>query len=163
MAHHCLCHIHRTDKTPSISLLPSSQHIPQQWNLTASATEPQAQAPNANVRHPKASPRDQQTQTTSSPTTPTKPQPPSNIMRIFTIENILLVAATLNTTVHAGPAAYGICQAGCAAVVVACYSAAGAVFGVAAPPAAVPAVLACNSAFGTCQAACCAAGLAPTP
>jgi hypothetical protein len=33
------------------------------------------------------------------------------------------------TSVDAGPAAYGICQAGCAAVVTACYAAGGAVFG----------------------------------
>ncbi|CAK1360912.1 unnamed protein product [Cercospora beticola] len=84
-------------------------------------------------------------------------------MRISNLKTCLVAATLLITTAHAGPAAYGICQAGCAAVVVACYSAAGAVFGVAAPPAAVPAVLACNSAFGTCQAACWAALMAPTP
>jgi len=65
--------------------------------------------------------------------------------------------------VKAGPAAYGICQAGCAAVVVACYAAAGAVFGtVTAGVGAAPAVLACNVAFGKCSAACAAAVLLPT-
>ncbi|GAA6028274.1 hypothetical protein JCM8097_006951 [Rhodosporidiobolus ruineniae] len=58
---------------------------------------------------------------------------------------------------------YGICQAGCASLVVACYSAAGAVFGCVAAVAAPPAILACNSAFGSCQAACVVAGLAPIP
>ncbi|PVH94442.1 hypothetical protein DM02DRAFT_618639 [Periconia macrospinosa] len=32
-------------------------------------------------------------------------------------------------TVSAGPAAYGICQAGCAGIVMACYSAAGFTWG----------------------------------
>lgn len=62
----------------------------------------------------------------------------------------------------AGPAGYGVCQAGCAAVVMACYSAAGFTWGVA--PRVVPAAIAaCNSAFGTCQAACAVVLLAPTP
>ena len=76
---------------------------------------------------------------------------------------LLLAAALGAPTVTAGPIACGICQAGCAAVVAACYSAAGAVFGTVAAPAAPPALLACNSAFGTCQAACAAVALAPTP
>ncbi|EME86517.1 uncharacterized protein MYCFIDRAFT_43367 [Pseudocercospora fijiensis CIRAD86] len=75
--------------------------------------------------------------------------------KIFTL-------SMLATYVTAGPAAYGICQAGCAGVTVACYSAAGFVFGVALP-AAPPAILACNAAFGSCQAACWAALIAPTP
>lgn len=60
----------------------------------------------------------------------------------------------LGTDVSAGPAAYGICQAGCATVVMACYSAAGftwrATMGASAPAS----IVACNSAFGTCQSAC---------
>lgn len=75
----------------------------------------------------------------------------------------LLPLTTMLTTALAGPAAYGICQAGCAGVAVACYSAAGAVMGVTAGAAAPPAVLACNAAFGSCQAACWAALVAPTP
>ena len=54
----------------------------------------------------------------------------------------------------AGIISYGICQAGCSAVVVACYSAAGFVFGTVAAGAAPPAIIACNAAFGTCQAKC---------
>ncbi|CAF1087552.1 unnamed protein product [Adineta steineri] len=65
---------------------------------------------------------------------------------------------------EAGLAAYGICQAGCCALAVACYGAAGAVFGtVTAGAATAPAILACNAAFGKCSAACIAAGFAPTP
>ncbi|KAK4617846.1 hypothetical protein CLAFUW4_11816 [Fulvia fulva] len=74
---------------------------------------------------------------------------------------ILIALVALLPTAIGGPAAYGICQAGCASVVVACYAAAGFVFGVALP-AAPPAILACNSAFGTCQAACAVVVFAPT-
>lgn len=70
--------------------------------------------------------------------------------------------AILITTARAGPAAYGVCQAGCAGIAVACYSAAGAVMGVTAGAAAPPAVLACNAAYGSCQAACWAALALPT-
>ena len=66
--------------------------------------------------------------------------------------------------VGAGPAAYGICQAGCAAVVVACYAAGGAVFGTVTAGAGVaPAIIACNAAFGTCSSACATAFFLPTP
>ena len=80
-----------------------------------------------------------------------------------------LLTATLITTIAlihfaaAGPLAYGICQAGCAAVVKACYLAAGYTFGTVFATAAPAAIIACNSAFGTCQAACVAAGFFPTP
>ncbi|EGZ13392.1 hypothetical protein PHYSODRAFT_514663 [Phytophthora sojae] len=66
--------------------------------------------------------------------------------------------------VSAGPLAYGICQTGCNAVAVACYSAAGVVFGtVTAGVGSIPAVIGCNAALGTCMAGCVAAGLSPTP
>ena len=65
-------------------------------------------------------------------------------------------------SVSAGPAAYGICQAGCAVVVMACYSAAGFTWGATLGASAPPTILACNTAFGTCQAACAATLLAPT-
>ena len=68
------------------------------------------------------------------------------------------------SSIEAGPAAYGICQAGCAGVTVACYAAAGAVFGTVTAGAGTPAViLGCNAAFGKCSVACIAAGFAPTP
>lgn len=65
---------------------------------------------------------------------------------------------------NCGPAVYGICQSGCAVVVVACYSAAGFTFGTVTAGAGVPAViLGCNSAFGLCSAKCAAIGLLPLP
>lgn len=78
--------------------------------------------------------------------------------------SLFIIGCILLQCADAGPAAYGICQAGCAAVVVACYAGAGAVFGTVTAGAAVPAaVIACNSAYGTCQAACWAALITPTP
>ena len=69
------------------------------------------------------------------------------------------------TPVLAGPAAYGVCQAGCASVVMACYPAAGFTLGgEATMGASVPAsIVACNTAYGTCQSACAATLLGPTP
>ncbi|KAK2073227.1 hypothetical protein P8C59_007522 [Phyllachora maydis] len=64
---------------------------------------------------------------------------------------------------HAGPVAYGLCQAGCAAVVTACYAAGGATWGVTGGASVPPTIVACDSAFGACQAACWAAVIAPTP
>jgi len=75
-----------------------------------------------------------------------------------------LAAAVLIGQSAAGPAVYGVCQAGCSALVVACYGAAGATFGtVVAAAAAPPAILACNSAFGVCSAKCAAVAFIPTP
>ncbi|KAF2663912.1 hypothetical protein BT63DRAFT_461030 [Microthyrium microscopicum] len=88
--------------------------------------------------------------------------PDSDSLNTMRLSIPLFAAALLAPSAFAGPAAYGICQAGCAAVVAACYAAAGATFGVA-PPVAIPALAACNTAFGTCQAACWAALLLPTP
>lgn len=65
--------------------------------------------------------------------------------------------------VSAGPAAYGICQAGCAGVVMACYGAAGFTWGATLGATAPASIITCNTAFGTCQAACAAVLLAPTP
>ncbi|PYI33230.1 hypothetical protein BP00DRAFT_306968, partial [Aspergillus indologenus CBS 114.80] len=73
------------------------------------------------------------------------------------------VLALASSYASASPAAYGVCQAGCAAVVMACYSGAGYTWG-ASLGATIPAsILACNSAFGTCQSACAAVLLAPFP
>ena len=78
-----------------------------------------------------------------------------------------LLAATvccLLVMAHAGPAAYGICQTGCNAVVVACYAAAGVTFGTVTVGAGVPAaIVVCNAGLGLCMAGCVAAGLAPIP
>ncbi|KAK7576216.1 hypothetical protein V9T40_012502 [Parthenolecanium corni] len=75
---------------------------------------------------------------------------------------ILLLSTNL---VSAGPAASGICYAGCAGVTVACFAAAGFTFGTVpgAVIAATPALATCNAAFGACEAACMAAFFLPTP
>ena len=74
-----------------------------------------------------------------------------------------LAVSLLTTSVTAGPAAYGVCQAGCAAVVMACYGAAGSTWGATLGATAPASIIACNMAFGKCQAACAAVLLAPTP
>jgi len=60
------------------------------------------------------------------------------------------------TPALAGPAGYGVCQAGCAALVMACYSAAGFTCGATLGASASTSIVACNTAFGSCQAACAA-------
>ncbi|KAG1742009.1 hypothetical protein EDB19DRAFT_691958 [Suillus lakei] len=74
---------------------------------------------------------------------------------------VFLLTATAGPAV-AGPIGYAICQTGCNGIAVACYSAAGFTFGVAAP-AAPPAIIACNAALGACMAACALVALGPTP
>lgn len=74
-----------------------------------------------------------------------------------------LILFIFMTTALAGPAAYGVCQAGCASVVMACYAAAGFTWGATLGATAPASIIACNTAFGSCQAACVAAGLLPTP
>lgn len=54
------------------------------------------------------------------------------------------------------PQGYGLCQSGCACLVMACYAAAGAVWGSTARVGAPPTVRACNGAFGACCAKCAA-------
>lgn len=63
----------------------------------------------------------------------------------------------------AGPAAYGVCQSGCAGLVMACYAAGGATWGATLGATAGPTIMACNTAFGICSAKCAALLLAPTP
>lgn len=74
-----------------------------------------------------------------------------------------LIYLSLAAGALGGPAAYGICQAGCAKVVMACYVAAGFTWGATAGLSAPPTIIACNVGFGACQAACVAAGLLPVP
>lgn len=78
--------------------------------------------------------------------------------------SLLLLLGNAPAPTMAGPAASGICYAGCAAVVVACFSAAGFTFGTVpgAQIATVPALAACNAAFGTCETACMVAFFLPT-
>lgn len=70
-----------------------------------------------------------------------------------------------NSVVHGGPALYGVCQTGCAAIVCACYASAGFTFGLVTAGVGTPvAILSCNSAFAFCTAKCAAVTLlAPTP
>ncbi|RXW13811.1 hypothetical protein EST38_g3242 [Candolleomyces aberdarensis] len=78
--------------------------------------------------------------------------------------SLLFVPVLAASVAQAGPIAYGICQTGCNAVVVACYAAAGFTFGTVAAPLAPPAIVACNTALGTCSAACATVALlAPIP
>lgn len=83
-------------------------------------------------------------------------------LKCLTILAILILSMPLMA--ESGPLAYGICQTGCNAMVVACYAAAGFTFGTVTAGAGIPAaIVGCNSALGVCMAACIAAGFAPTP
>lgn len=86
----------------------------------------------------------------------------SSIMKLATITITATALLVFPQSVSAGPAAYGICQAGCSAVVMACYGAAGFTWGATLGATAPASILACNAAYGTCQAACAAVLLAPT-
>ncbi|EUC39455.1 hypothetical protein COCMIDRAFT_111540 [Bipolaris oryzae ATCC 44560] len=72
-----------------------------------------------------------------------------------------IITLAIASPALAGPAAYGVCQAGCSAVVMACYSAAGFTWGATLGASAPASIIACNTAFGTCQAACAAVLLTP--
>jgi hypothetical protein len=63
----------------------------------------------------------------------------------FAAATITLLALAGHT--FAGPAAYGICQAGCAGVVMACCSAAGFTWGATLGASAPPTFIACYTAF----------------
>jgi len=82
-------------------------------------------------------------------------------MQLNKILNLSLML-TLPALSTAGPVGYGICQAGCSGVVMACYGAAGFTWGATLGATAPASIIACNSAFGACQAACAAVLLAPT-
>ncbi|ESZ95438.1 hypothetical protein SBOR_4179 [Sclerotinia borealis F-4128] len=69
--------------------------------------------------------------------------------------------STLMGTATAGPIAYGICQSGCAAVVMACYAAGGATWGATLGATAPATIVACNTAFGVCSAKCWVAAALP--
>ncbi|TLD26839.1 hypothetical protein PspLS_05170 [Pyricularia sp. CBS 133598] len=84
-------------------------------------------------------------------------------MQYSTITKAIVASAILNGGVLAGPAAYGVCQSGCSAVVMACYAAAGFTWGATLGASAPASIIACNTAFGFCQAGCHAALVMPTP
>lgn len=73
---------------------------------------------------------------------------------------VLFIALLLVSNSDAGiTVAIGLCYAGCAAVTVACFAAAGFTFGTV-PGAiivATPALATCNAAFAACESACVAA------
>lgn len=79
-------------------------------------------------------------------------------MKLFFLIPLMFIVNAL-----AGPAAYGVCQGGCATIVMACYSAAGFTWGATVGASAPGTIIACNLAFGKCQAECAATLLAPTP
>lgn len=76
---------------------------------------------------------------------------------------ILALLALLITQANSTLIGYGTCQTECSNIVVACYAAAGFVFGAVAAVGAPPAIIACNAAFGKCSAACAATLLVPAP
>ncbi|ORZ40009.1 hypothetical protein BCR44DRAFT_35654 [Catenaria anguillulae PL171] len=73
---------------------------------------------------------------------------------IFTILVTILLCGI--QAVNAGLVTYAACQSGCNIAVVACYAAAGVVFGVGSVPI-------CNVQQGLCMATCAAMALTPTP
>ncbi|CAL8100433.1 unnamed protein product [Orchesella dallaii] len=84
-------------------------------------------------------------------------------IKTFGVICLLLASMAVNEA-DAGLGLGALCSAGCATMAVACYSAAGAVFGtVTAGIGTAPAILACNAAFGTCMGNCAIATAAPTP
>lgn len=83
-------------------------------------------------------------------------------MRFFNVITILAIS-TFPSSITAGPAGYGVCQAGCSAVVMACYTAAGFTWGATLGATAPATIIGCNTAYGACQAACAAVLLAPVP
>jgi hypothetical protein len=83
-------------------------------------------------------------------------------MKFISFTSTATTLLALTHSASAGPAAYGICQAGCSAIVMACYSGAGFTWGATLGVSAPATIVACNAAFGTCQAACAAVLLAPT-
>ncbi|CAE7186653.1 hypothetical protein PTTW11_07002 [Pyrenophora teres f. teres] len=84
-------------------------------------------------------------------------------MKLPTLATVATASLIFAHSASAGPIGYGICQAGCSAVVMACYSAAGFTWGATLGATAPASILACNAAYGTCQAACAAVLLGPTP
>ena len=72
----------------------------------------------------------------------------------------IFLILSLITNAYSIGVSTGICYSGCATLVVACYTAAGFVFGtVTAGVGIPPALIGCNAAFGTCMATCSVATL----
>lgn len=67
----------------------------------------------------------------------------------YIVSTVLILALNISATL-AGLCAYGVCQAGCATVVMACYGAAGFTWGATLGATALASIIACNTAFGSC-------------
>lgn len=72
-------------------------------------------------------------------------------MQFLSLSTALTSFLILAGSAFAGPVSYGTCQAGCAGVVMACYSAGGFTWGATAGATAPASIVACNAAFGACQ------------
>ena len=88
---------------------------------------------------------------------------PSPRYKAMKIQNSFPLIPILTSPVLAGPGSYGLCQAGCSSVVMACYSAAGFTWGATLGASAPASIIGCNAAYGSCQAACAATLLVPAP
>jgi hypothetical protein len=84
-------------------------------------------------------------------------------MKLANIISTSITAFLIIPTADAEPLAYGLCQSGCAGVVMACYTAGGATWCATLAATAPATILACNAAFGKCSAVCAALLLRPTP
>lgn len=81
-------------------------------------------------------------------------------MKLFSLIKATTVVLSLTVRqASAGRIEYAVCQAGCASLVMACYTAAGFVWGTVGRDTASQAILFCNAAFGKCSAACAEATL----
>ena len=82
--------------------------------------------------------------------------------KIVALTLVLAMVTKLTEAGIVGMAAYGICQSGCNAVTVACYAAAGFIFGTVTMGLGTPAaVVACSVSQGLCMAGCVMAGAGP--
>lgn len=84
-------------------------------------------------------------------------------MRLNTLHTAVTIIFTLTPFAKADSISYGICQAGCASLAMACYVAAGFTWGTVFGATAPLNIRACNDAFGTSQAACAIVSRGSTP
>lgn len=149
--------IHATDHNALanyLTTLPSNKATSSNFSATASG--------NKNIL-----PKNHPTRRKSFPQPPPANPPLTHsyriTMRFLNGAALCVIITIMFIHVQAGPIAYGICQGGCSTLAVACYAAAGAVFGTVLAVTATPAVVSCNAAFGSCSASCAAAFLIPGP
>jgi hypothetical protein len=90
----------------------------------------------------------------------------SDKMQKFMTQSLtaLLIIGLLSVQLTVGgPALGALCNAGCASVQCACYTAAGLTFGTVAALGAPSSILGCNAGFGKCMTACSSVWAAWTP